>query len=175
MADSNWVSDDNGNRCSAEYFGSIEGARKALASLNNCKNCTNCSGCSGCSRCSHVAYLENRKNLKGDPTSEGVPGAPPVPVIPDIHRAVYAAVTQPRALDMSTWHKCETTHCRAGWVVTLAGEAGRVLERFHNTPLAAQLIYLASDPANPVAPTRFYETNEVALADMKRLAELPTV
>ena len=71
---------------------------------------------------------------------------------------------------MSTWHTCNTTHCRAGWVVHLAGEAGYALERFHDTALAAQLIYRESDPANPVSPVRFYETNEQALADMKRLA-----
>ena len=27
-------------------------------------------------------------------------------------------------LDMSTWHRCGTTHCRAGWAITLAGAAG---------------------------------------------------
>ncbi len=73
---------------------------------------------------------------------------------------------------MGDWHTCNTTHCRAGWVVHLAGEAGYALERFHNTPLAAQLIYAASDPANPVSPVRFYESNAQAMADMKRLAEV---
>jgi hypothetical protein len=72
---------------------------------------------------------------------------------------------------MQSWHTCNTTHCRAGWVVHLAGEAGYALERFHDTALAAQLIYRESSPSNPVPPTRFYETNEQALADMKRLAE----
>ena len=71
---------------------------------------------------------------------------------------------------MREWHSCETTHCRAGWVVTLAGEAGKALEEFHDTPLAALLIYAASSPLK-VSMTRFYETNEVAMADMKRLAE----
>ncbi len=71
---------------------------------------------------------------------------------------------------MATWHTCETTHCRAGWVVHLAGEAGKALEAFHDTPLAARLIYKASSPINVTFP-RFYETNEVALADMKRCAE----
>ena len=71
---------------------------------------------------------------------------------------------------MGSWHSCNTTHCRAGWVVHLAGEAGYALERFHNTALAAQLIYRES--GTPVSPVRFYETNEEALADMKRLAEI---
>ncbi len=93
-----------------------------------------------------------------------------MPAIENIHKAVYEAVCQPKALDMGKWHSCNTTHCRAGWVIHLAGEAGYALERFHDTALAAQLIYKASDPANPVSPVRFFETNEKALADIKRLA-----
>ena len=52
----------------------------------------------------------------------------------------------------------------------LAGEAGYALERFHNTPLAAQLIYKAS--GYEINPCRFFDTNDEALADMKRLAEM---
>lgn len=37
-----WLTDENGNRCSVEYFGSREEAQAALDSLENCKNCTNC-------------------------------------------------------------------------------------------------------------------------------------
>lgn len=70
---------------------------------------------------------------------------------------------------MNDWHTCNTTHCRAGWVVHLAGEAGYALERFHNTALAAQLIYRASD--YDISPCMFYVSNEKALKDMKRLAE----
>ena len=54
----------------------------------------------------------------------------------------------------------------------LAGEAGYALERFHNTALAAQLIYRASSPEIHVSPVRFFETNEQAMADMKRCADL---
>ena len=91
-----------------------------------------------------------------------------VPAIQDIHKAVYEAASQPGALEMSGWH-CGTTHCRAGWVVALAGEAGKKLEAFHNTELAAMLIYKES--GYPINPARFYDSNEDALADMKRLAE----
>ncbi len=70
---------------------------------------------------------------------------------------------------MGQWHACGTTHCRAGWVVHLAGEAGYALERFHDTALAAQLIYSAS--GFEINPGRFYDSDEAALADMKRLAE----
>jgi hypothetical protein len=68
-------------------------------------------------------------------------------------------------------HTCNTTHCRSGWVVHLAGEAGYALERFHNTLLAAQLIYRESAPNLPVSPCRFFDSNSDALADMKRLAD----
>jgi hypothetical protein len=92
-----------------------------------------------------------------------------IPSIPNIHKVLYEAVSQPKALNMLDWHTCETTHCRAGWIVTLAGEAGRKLEAFHNTALAAQLIYRESGYL--INPCRFYDNNEEAMADMKRLAE----
>jgi hypothetical protein len=72
---------------------------------------------------------------------------------------------------MSDVHSCETTHCRAGWVVHLAGHAGYALEKFHNWELAAMLIYRES--GYHINPARFYDSNEIALANMKKLAELP--
>lgn len=93
-----------------------------------------------------------------------------VPVIPDIHQTVLKAVEAPGALDMKTWHTCETTHCRAGWVVHLAGERGRALEAASNTLFAAMHIYKESSPIK-VSPVRFFGTNEGALEDMRRCAE----
>jgi hypothetical protein len=90
--------------------------------------------------------------------------------IPNIHQAVFAAASAPQALDMATWHKCETAHCRAGWVTTLAGDGGKALEWMMGPAAAAALIYAASDPTLEKVPN-FYATNEEALADMKRLAE----
>jgi hypothetical protein len=75
-------------------------------------------------------------------------------------------------LSPSSWHTCNTTHCRAGWVVHLAGEAGYALERLHNTALAAQLIYEAI--GYKISPVRFYDGNEDALADMAKLAGAET-
>jgi uncharacterized protein YjbI with pentapeptide repeats len=91
-----------------------------------------------------------------------------VPRILDIHKAVYAAASRDGALDMSQWH-CGTTHCRAGWVVTLAGDAGAAMEYCIGTSAAAALIYLASDPTIDRIPD-FHCSNEAALADMARLA-----
>ena len=76
---------------------------------------------------------------------------------------------------MGDWHTCETTHCRAGWVVHLAGESGYALEKFFNTQLAAQMIYDASDPNYRINPGRFFDGNSNALADMKALAEKEAV
>jgi len=135
---------------------------------SRCSGCSDCSRCSGCSRCSHIANLWDKKGLVAQPVA-GEIGAPPVPRVENIHQKIFEAVSMPGALDMGTWHKCEKTHCRAGWIVTLAGEAGRRLERFHNTELAAMLIYYES--GYHINPARFYDNNDRALADMKRLAE----
>ena len=179
-----WVKDGNGNKCSVEYFGSKEAAQAALDSLKECRNCTNCDGCVGCDDCVRCVgcdgcvgcddcvgcvRCDGLKRINNE-TGESK-GPPPTPTIHNIHQAIYAAASAPRALEMSNWHTCENTHCRAGWAVTLAGEAGRALEAFYSTSLAAMLIYDASAPDFKINPARFYDSNDDALADMKRLAE----
>jgi hypothetical protein len=91
--------------------------------------------------------------------------------IKDIHQEVYKHASQDGALNMGDWHACETTHCRAGWVVHLSGDAGKVLEWQVGTPMAATIIYMISDPKLEKVPD-FYVSNEYALADMKQLAGL---
>jgi hypothetical protein len=71
---------------------------------------------------------------------------------------------------MGQWHTCETTHCRGGWIVTLAGPVGGALEAITNTEFAAMQIYKASSPIR-VSPARFYDTDETAMADIVRCAE----
>jgi hypothetical protein len=94
-----------------------------------------------------------------------------VPFIPNIHQAVYrAATSHDTAFDMTNWHKCETTHCRAGWVITLAGDAGKRLERQFGTAISALLIYAKSDPDFSEIPN-FYTTDENALRSMHRAAQ----
>jgi len=93
-----------------------------------------------------------------------------IPIIPDIHKAVLAAaMATPDSFDMQRWHVCETTHCRAGWAVHLAGPSGYDLEARTSPLFAAMQIYRAS--GYEISPTRFFDSNEVALADMMRLAE----
>lgn len=93
-----------------------------------------------------------------------------VPRIERIHHAVAAAVGPAgEHLQMGVWH-CGTSHCRAGWAVHLAGDAGYELERRIGTPGAAALIYIASDPRLARVPD-FYTDDEEALADIKACAE----
>ena len=94
-----------------------------------------------------------------------------IPQINAIHSKVLAAASEPDALDMSHWHSsCGTTHCRAGWVVTLAGDEGAALEDAVGTGAAAALIYAKSDPAMDRTPD-WLASNESAMADMKLMAE----
>jgi hypothetical protein len=92
-----------------------------------------------------------------------------VPIIKNLHQTILKAVEQPDALDMRDWHTCETTHCRAGWIVHLAGEKGKSLENSSSTLFAAMQIAKASSPIR-ISPVRFFETNEIAMADIKRCA-----
>lgn len=95
-----------------------------------------------------------------------------VPKIGKIHQTLFETVsTESNTLEMGDWHTCNTTHCRAGWVVVLAGEDGLKLEKEVGTPAAAALIYLASDPTLERVPN-WYANNEDAMADIERLAKL---
>jgi len=91
---------------------------------------------------------------------------PNVPVIDQLDRKILDAVTTTGKLDMSQWHSCETTHCRAGWAITLAGEAGKQLEKEHGPHRAGAMIYRASTGRVP----HFFASDEAALADIKRCA-----
>ena len=93
-----------------------------------------------------------------------------IPKIENIHQKVFEAASGKDSLDMRDWHTCDTTHCRAGWVVTLAGEKGKALEEQTSTLFAAMQIYKASSPIR-VSPVRFFESNAVALSDMERCAK----
>jgi hypothetical protein len=94
---------------------------------------------------------------------------PKVPVVEHLDTKILDAVSSPgNALDMATWHTCETTHCRGGWAIHLAGPAGYALEeRLGSVEAAARAIYRASTGRVP----HFYATNSRALEDIRRCAE----
>jgi hypothetical protein len=94
-----------------------------------------------------------------------------IPKIENIHQRVFEAASKDGALNMGNWHTCDTTHCRGGWVVFLAGDEGRKLEAETDTLFAAMQIYKKSSTIRVPIP-RFYESNDEAMADMKRCAEL---
>ena len=95
---------------------------------------------------------------------------------PDIHRVVRDAVgAKGERLDMRKWHSdCGTVHCIAGWVVTLAGEAGKadVARLRGRIAWAAAAIYQASDPELTERPPMAATLSRAkALAALKALAE----
>ena len=55
-------------------------------------------------------------------------------------------------------------------MIALAGAAGAKLEEQTSSEFAAMAIYAKSSPIR-VSPVRFYESNEVAMADIERCAE----
>jgi hypothetical protein len=136
----------------------INGVTQAFADANpgwgkdgNNGGYWNCSGCSdylGCSDC-----------------------FPDIPIIENIHQKILAAIQDNgNSLNMSEWHTCNTTHCRGGWAVFLAGEKGKELENNTSTLFAAMQIYKASSPIRVYSP-RFFETDEIAMKDIIRCAQ----
>jgi hypothetical protein len=92
---------------------------------------------------------------------------PDVSAIPDLDAQILDAIeVGGGALDMSTWHTCETTHCRAGWAITLAGKPGAELERRYGPQRAGAMIYRASTGRVP----HFFATDDRALADIRERA-----
>jgi hypothetical protein len=155
---------------------------------SGCWNCSYCSYCSDCSDCSYCSYCSDCSDCSNcsdsfdcfgcsacsdsfDCFGNGATSAFVVPVLPHVHQVVHAAVTAPtHALAMQAWHTCATTHCRGGWVVALAGEAGRTLEEATSTLFAALQIYKASSPIR-VSPVRFFDGDAAAMADIIACAE----
>lgn len=90
-----------------------------------------------------------------------------VPVIPKIDRAILDAISKDGLLEMTKWHTCKTTHCRAGWAIHLAGRRGRLLEKRYGSAVAGALIYYASAGYVP----DFYATNWEAIEDIRQHAE----
>jgi uncharacterized protein YdaU (DUF1376 family) len=72
---------------------------------------------------------------------------------------------------MDDWHSsCGTTHCRAGWVVVLAGEEGLALEKKTSTEFAAKQIYKKSSDIK-VTLNKFFVKNDESMEDIKRCAK----
>jgi hypothetical protein len=108
-------------------------------------------------------------DLSGAVLSDAVlRGAEKIPAIPALDTKILAAIKDGGKLEMSAWHKCKTTHCRAGWAITLAGDAGHKLEAKFGSAAAGALIYAKSYPDKPIP--NFYAENNEALADIQARA-----
>lgn len=120
-------------------------------------------------------------DLSGADLSDAVLRDANIPAIPHIDAAILASIESNKAtgangLEMGGWHGapcdetnwCGTTHCRAGYAICLAGAAGFALEREVGPAAAGALIYAKSRPDQPIP--NFYDSNEVALADLERCA-----
>ena len=96
---------------------------------------------------------------------------PAIPVVERLDSKMLDAISAPGAsLDMKDWHTCETTHCRAGWAIHLAGPAGYALEKDLGPERAGSLIYRASTGRS----AWFYAPIDVARADIERRAKEET-
>jgi hypothetical protein len=98
-------------------------------------------------------------------------------IIPNIDASLLKSIEDNKAagtngLEMGDWHGgkcdetnwCNTTHCRAGYAICLAGKAGFDLERKHGAEIAGRMIYAVSRPDKPLPD--FFASNEVAMADI---------
>ena len=139
---------------------------------SNCSDCLNCSDCSNCSDCCNCSNLSKYRNKKED--KELV-----TPVVENLHQKIYEFASQPSALQMDNWHTnekieagshCGTTHCRAGWIVALAGKEGRDLEIQTSTIFAAMQINKVSSEIR-ISPKSFYLSNDLAMKEMKIFAQ----
>jgi hypothetical protein len=88
-------------------------------------------------------------------------------VIENLDAKIVEAIERPGAeLKMDSWHYCETTHCRAGWAIHLAGPAGYELEKRFDSEIAGAMIYRASQGYVP----DFFADNRTAMKDLKARA-----
>lgn len=104
-----------------------------------------------------------------------------VPKIENIDAKILAAIEGNKAagkngLVMGEWHGkkcdetnwCNTTHCRAGYAICIAGKAGFKLERKVGPAMAGALLYHKSTPDEPIPD--FYASVEEAMADIRARA-----
>jgi hypothetical protein len=82
-------------------------------------------------------------------------------------RAAATAALQEGALEMQTWHECETTHCLGGWLIYQAGELGRLLEAAVGPSVAGLML------GGVEAHSHFYDSNEAAAEWLRSVLERP--
>lgn len=144
------------------------------ARCRDCQSCWDCSDSTSCQFCAHLngayktpARLRDMRFASAD-ASDGTLHTLDLDMIPHvsgIHRQVYDAVND-GGICMTSWHKCATVHCRAGWVTHITGLTG--IEDTFTPVIVAMAVYHASYPTIPVYPWQFFVSEGEALADIKR-------
>jgi uncharacterized protein YjbI with pentapeptide repeats len=110
---------------------------------------------------------ERKVRSDGERASDYRAAYPDVPVVDNLDARILSIIEAGAGtLDMGGWHSCETTHCRAGWAIHLAGDRGYALEKQHGPQRAGAMIYRASTGHVP----HFFATTERALEDIRRRA-----
>ncbi len=96
---------------------------------------------------------------------------PEVIKVEKLFTKILSAIESGGVLEMGGWHKCETTHCIAGWVVTIAGLYDSEKEDSMGTSyLAALIIHKSCSYLEGKVPN-FYSTNKDGMAFIKECAE----
>ena len=108
----------------------------------------------------------NWANLRGANLSR-VAGLAVASDSPQRLRAVANAALKKGALEMDTWHTCDTTHCIGGTAIHQAGEVGRLLEAAVGPGIAALMLL------GPDAHSHFYDSNEAATEWLRSVLKQP--
>ena len=80
----------------------------------------------------------------------------------EIARHVLAT---PDALDMETWHDCDTVHCVSGWSIHNAGSEGYALESATSAHDAGTILL------GPLGASMFYNTKAAATEKLRQILE----
>jgi hypothetical protein len=92
-----------------------------------------------------------------------------VPQVSRLDSKILNAVKKGGQLSMGSWHACGTTHCRAGWAITLAGCEGSELETALGPGTAGALIYAKAYPEKSIPI--FYASDKEAMASIRESAK----
>jgi hypothetical protein len=86
-----------------------------------------------------------------------------VPLLPYLNTKVLSAVLDNgNKLEMSIWHVCKTTHCRAGWTIHVCGKQGYDLEKeIGDEEKTAELILRTNYPDKELP--HFYANNDTGM------------
>lgn len=95
---------------------------------------------------------------------------PTTPAVPHLDAAILQSLKDEKNfLGMNSWHSpiCETTHCRGGWAVVLAGKKALTLEKKIGPETTAALVYWNSTGYIP----KFHHSERLAMQDMRLCAK----